>query len=167
MLNSNPNSHTFNFDEAKAFKEELVSIWVQVTGRDELRTLDINTILQSFLNLIPNISISEFEISRATVPIPGYKPGIFPDDFSRISVIDEMETQVPQSLASSFIIEVSGASRIKARGFGELDLYKKGDEIHVEAKDLWYIEEIQEINPEPTSFVTSKATGSSLGMPLI
>ena len=64
-----------------------------------------------------------------------------------INTIPELDTIASQSLAVSFIIEVEGASRIKARGFGELDLYKEGDKIQVKAKDLWFIEEVQEIEP--------------------
>lgn len=140
---------SFNFELAEKVAESLLRILTQITGEQEIEGLDLNPLFTDILNIIPGITISEFELARAVVPIPGYRPGIFPDEFIPIKTIEELNLISSQSLAVSFDIEVTGASRIKARGFGELDLYKGEDGIlEVKAKDLWYIEEVKEVDPD-------------------
>lgn len=140
---------SFDFTLAERVMESLLSIFTKITGEQEIEGLAINPLFTEILNVIPGITISEFELARAVVPIPGYRPGIFPDEFTPIKSIEELDIISSQSLGVSFDIEVVGASRIKARGFGELDLYKdKTGKLQVKAKDLWYIEEIHEVEPD-------------------
>ena len=147
MLNSDP-EEVFNFEKARSQANSIVRLFTSIAGVEEIERLGISHLFQTLLNLMPFINITEFELDRATIPIPGYRPGVFPEDFEKIGTIKELDTIASQSLAASFIIEVKGLSRIKARGFGELDLYKEGEKIKVKAKDLWFIEEVQEIEPK-------------------
>lgn len=147
MSNSNT-EESIDVEQARARADDLASLFITIAGVEELQRVEVNRLFQTLLNLIPLIKITEFELDRATVPIPGYRPGVFPEDFVKIGSINELDTIASQSLITSFTIEVTGLSRIKARGFGELDLYKEGDKIKVKAKDLWFIEEVQEIEPK-------------------
>jgi hypothetical protein len=147
MSNSNP-EETFDLENAKLFTTSLTKLVDSIVGVEEIRQADINRLLTTLINLIPSITITGFELDRATIPIPSYRPGVFPENFIGIRSIKELDTIVSQSLATSFIIEVKGLSRIKAKGFGELDLYKEGDRIEVKAKDLWFIEEVLDIEPK-------------------
>jgi len=139
-----------NTTEDTSFQERMeafISWFIDVSGVEEIGKQDINDVLTRLINTFGDIEVSEFDLSRATMPTPEYVPGMFPI-FQRIGSIRELVASTPITLIASFDIEVTDVSRIKARGFGELDLFKdENGRLRVNARDLWFIEEVQEIEP--------------------
>ena len=66
--------------------------------------------------------------------------------FVPIKTLEGLTTVTPIIIFASFEITQTAHSKIKARGIGELSLYKQEDRIIVKARNIWYIEEVMEIS---------------------
>ena len=109
--------------------------------------MDLNELSSFILSLFFDVKIEDFELFRTEIPIPGYAPGIFPSDFVPLKTLEELIAYAPTVLFANFVITVTEMSRIRARGVGELHIHRKDKEIEVVARNVWTIEEVQEIGP--------------------
>ncbi len=113
--------------------------------------VDINELTSSILNFAFStleVKIDNFEITMAEMPIPGYRPGVFPKRFIPVRSLLELITVSPLLLCTEFTISHEKLSKINAKGLGILNIYRENDKIKVEARDVWHIEEVFEAEPQ-------------------
>lgn len=133
---------------------ELVSEIIQIFDPKKLSEIGINSLIESLANFIfriRNVKISHFQLSRAQSSIPIYSPGAFPIGFVPIKTLKDLTTVTPIIVFADFEVTQIGSSEIKAKGIGELSIYKKGNKIIVKARNIWHIEEVKKVSPPEES----------------
>jgi hypothetical protein len=151
-------SSTEGVPELKAVPE-LVSRIIELFDPERIISIDINELISSiadFVFRIRKIRIEDFELSRAESSIPAYLPGVFPKGFMPIKTLKDLTTVTPIIVYANFVITQRDASKIKARGLGELSVYISGKKVIVQARNLWQIEEVMEIEPRESEEAEEK-----------
>jgi hypothetical protein len=142
-------SHTEDAPELKAVPD-LVSKIIELFDPEKVVEIDINELMSSIVDFVfrvRKVRIEEFQLSRAVSSIPAYLPGVFPKGFVPIKTLKDLTTMTPIIVHADFVITQTDASKIKARGLGELSVYTNGKKVIVQARNLWHIEEVMEIEP--------------------
>lgn len=128
--------------------EKFVIWFIDLVGLKEIEERDINEVLMMLINRFPSCEVNNLELFEAAIPIPGYKPGIFPSHFKKITRITDICAPNPTSLSMTFDIIFEYQGPIIASSIGELDLFFRSREAQVSPKNEWFIEEVKRIEPE-------------------
>jgi len=127
----------------------------KVVQREDFQRITLRDLYSYLFNSIPSITVEDFKIGRAILPESGYEPGVFPFGFDEIISFSDLLAYSMHLLVVTFDIEINEMSRIKARGYGEIEINQTAEgAISVRAREGWNIEEVKEIeidNDEDTN----------------